>query len=105
MPDAEDDGPSLSNWVQPWIKVQNLAYSGKPDDDEELKRYVLEAQRIFVDKRYEPKETHYQADLPLVRVFNSESTFEFFLSNKPQKGEQPTKLRKGDKVLLQLVSR
>ena len=62
--DAENGEPDLADWIRPWVKVQNLAYSGNSSDDEELKRHVLEAQRIFVDQRYEPVGTHLRADLP-----------------------------------------
>ena len=84
-----EDKPDVSQW----IRVQNLAYetSNPKKVLEDLKRYVLEAQRIRVD-------------LPLVRVYspsNDKATFNLQLDNG-NKPEQRT-LRKGDKILLELV--
>ena len=87
-----EDKPDVSEWV----RVQNLAYEtlNPKQTFENLKRYVLEAQRLRVD-------------LPLVRVYKPEAenvTFSIQLNNGDggSRPEQHT-LRKGDRIILQLV--
>lgn len=78
--------PDVSNW----INIQNLAYENTPEANETLKRYVLEAQRIRVD-------------FPLVRTYSPtkpEKEFKLRLTNDTT--EEVT-LRKGERVILQLV--
>ena len=80
------DNPDVSHWTS----VQNLAYEDTPKATAQLKRYILEAQRIRVD-------------LPLIRVYSpakANDTFKLRLGNDKK---DTCTLVKGDKVLLQLV--
>ncbi|TAQ84346.1 hypothetical protein B7494_g7332 [Chlorociboria aeruginascens] len=75
-----------------WINIQKLAYDDSLESASQLKRYVLEAQRLRVD-------------LPLMRTYapvNPKDTIEIVLNNSNQGPPEKRTLISGDKILLQL---
>lgn len=75
---------------QAWPKVQKLAGLNNPESNRQIKKYVMEAQRITLN-------------LPIVRVAQESGTIEV----KDSKTKAITKFsfEKGEKFMLQLVSR